>query len=95
MTHIECHNLNICFQIEAKKYRVLLVHPDGSTITIRNHEPRPIIRLPIDITTLSEEERLKMFKKQQKLDTFLGEREMIDTEVYVKLVKRLKKKQGR
>ncbi|XP_018414136.1 PREDICTED: 39S ribosomal protein L55, mitochondrial [Nanorana parkeri] len=40
-----------------RTYPLLLVHPDGSTITIHYKEPRKLLTLPIDITTLTEEER--------------------------------------
>ncbi|XP_016086379.1 39S ribosomal protein L55, mitochondrial-like, partial [Sinocyclocheilus grahami] len=56
---------------------VLLVRPDGSTINIRYKEPRRIMKMPVDITTLSEEERkIRMRKREpkraakQKLDDF-------------------------
>ncbi|XP_068091269.1 large ribosomal subunit protein mL55 [Hyperolius riggenbachi] len=46
-----------------RTYPVLLVQPDGSTITINYKEPRRVLTMPIDITTLSEQER----KARQKL----------------------------
>ncbi|XP_026104784.1 39S ribosomal protein L55, mitochondrial [Carassius auratus] len=60
-----------------RMYPVLLVRPDGSTINIRYKEPRRIMKMPVDITTLSEEERkIRMRKREpkreakQKLDDF-------------------------
>ncbi|XP_016356143.1 39S ribosomal protein L55, mitochondrial-like isoform X1 [Sinocyclocheilus anshuiensis] len=48
-------------------YPVLLVRPDGSTINIRYKEPRRIMKMPMDITTLSEEERkIRMRKREPK-----------------------------
>ena len=40
-----------------RTYPVSLVLPDGSSIDIQYHEPRKIIRLPYDISLLSEAER--------------------------------------
>uniref|UniRef100_A0A914VX19 Mitochondrial ribosomal protein L55 n=1 Tax=Plectus sambesii TaxID=2011161 RepID=A0A914VX19_9BILA len=37
-------------------YPVRLVRPDGSTITVRMKEPRRLAYLPVDLTTLSEQE---------------------------------------
>ncbi|XP_078521452.1 large ribosomal subunit protein mL55 [Lissotriton helveticus] len=51
-------------QVYSRTYPVLLVRPDGSTITIRYKEPRRIIEMPVDITTLSEAERKARFRKR-------------------------------
>ncbi|XP_073417121.1 large ribosomal subunit protein mL55 [Dendrobates tinctorius] len=40
-----------------RSYPVLLVQPDGSTVTIEYKEPRRMLVMPIDISTLSEDER--------------------------------------
>ncbi|KAM9307907.1 large ribosomal subunit protein mL55 [Gastrophryne carolinensis] len=40
-----------------RNYPLLLVQPDGSTITVHYKEPRRLLTMPIDVTTLSEEER--------------------------------------
>ncbi|RZC34272.1 39S ribosomal protein L55, mitochondrial, partial [Asbolus verrucosus] len=40
-----------------RTYPTILVNPDGSTITIMYPEPRKIVKLPLNIWTLSEAER--------------------------------------
>ncbi|XP_052098051.1 39S ribosomal protein L55, mitochondrial-like [Mytilus californianus] len=48
-------------------YPTTLVLPDGATINIRYHEPRRIIKLPLDLETLSEEEKKKRLKRRTKI----------------------------
>ncbi|XP_063057769.1 large ribosomal subunit protein mL55 [Engraulis encrasicolus] len=50
-----------------RQYPVLLVRTDGSTINIRYKEPRRILQMPVDINTLSDEERkIRMRKRDPK-----------------------------
>merc|ERR1712106_710036 len=42
-----------------RMYPTTLVLSDGSSFTIRYHEPRKIIKLPLDLATLTEMERKK------------------------------------
>lgn len=46
-----------------RMYKVRLVQPDGSTYAIRYHEPRKIICLPVDPSTLTEEERKERLRR--------------------------------
>ncbi|XP_029639316.1 39S ribosomal protein L55, mitochondrial isoform X2 [Octopus sinensis] len=53
--------------IYKRMYPVTLVQPDGSTIVIRYKEPRRIITLPIDIETLTpEQKKLQLQKRKPK-----------------------------
>ncbi|KAI8773406.1 39S ribosomal protein L55 mitochondrial-like isoform X1 [Biomphalaria glabrata] len=54
-----------------RTYPTILVFPDGSTINIRYHEPRSIIKLPVDMSALTEAEKkriLALRKPKQKLE---------------------------
>lgn len=44
-------------------YKVRLVQPDGSSFTIRYHEPLKLIRLPVDPSTLTDEERKERLRR--------------------------------
>ncbi|KAF7474371.1 large ribosomal subunit protein mL55 [Marmota monax] len=52
-------------QAYARLYPVLLVKQDGSTIHIRYREPRRMLTMPLDLDTLSPEERRTRFRKRE------------------------------
>jgi len=73
-------------------YPTTVVNPDGSTFTIRYTTPRKIIKLPVDVTQLSESDRYKRLERRKvktkvKLeDEFEGE--SFDTQKYIKYIKK-------
>jgi len=75
-----------------RQYPTTVVNPDGSTFTIRYFEPRRIIQLPVDITTLSEPEKQAHLKRRRPTTKVNLEEEFEDTEFdsskYLNLVKK-------
>ncbi|XP_069970662.1 large ribosomal subunit protein mL55 [Penaeus vannamei] len=65
---INCHRASIARigrLTYTRMYPVSIVQTDGSTINVRYHEPRKIIKLPLDLSTLSEAERRKRLEARK------------------------------
>lgn len=69
-----------------------MVNPDGSTFTIRYHEPRAIITLPFDLSLLTEAERKARVDRRKPKRTIKIEAEVDDKFSASKYLKYMKKK---
>lgn len=75
----------------ARLYPTAVILPDGSSINIRYYEPRKIIKLPLDLSTLSEAERMARLerrkpKKKVKIEEDIDDD--FDARKYVHLLKK-------
>ncbi|KAJ9591647.1 hypothetical protein L9F63_001792, partial [Diploptera punctata] len=80
-------------EIFALLYPTVVVLPDGSSINIRYHEPRKIIKLPLDLSTLTEAERharIERRKPKQKIKIEEDIEDDFDARKYVHLLKKKK-----
>ncbi|KAI0230247.1 39S ribosomal protein L55, mitochondrial [Lamellibrachia satsuma] len=57
----------------------MMVMADGSTINIRYNEPREIIKLPLDVSTLSPEERAARLAKRKPKQKIVVEEDIEDS----------------
>ncbi|XP_065600885.1 large ribosomal subunit protein mL55 [Cyrtonyx montezumae] len=96
-TACSCHNSNrtsvthLRRQVYGRLYPLLLVRTDGSTVHIRYKEPKKILMLPVDSSTLPEAERKARLRRQfpSKLQTRQEEAlEELDIEKYKKFWKK-------
>jgi len=71
----------------------MMVLPNGATINVRYPEPRRLIKLPFDITSLSDaEQKLRMAKRQPKTEIRLEEELDVDFDAskYLSVTKKKK-----
>lgn len=76
-----------------RTYPVLLLQPDGSTITIRYEKPRKLLKLPVDVSSLTEEEkkeRIKIFRPPKKMEVREEVEDDFDVNQYANLFKKKK-----
>lgn len=59
-------------------FRTLMVNPDGSTFTVRHHDPRAIITLPVDISKLTDAERKVRLERRKPRSKVKIEKEVED-----------------
>ncbi|XP_037955568.1 39S ribosomal protein L55, mitochondrial-like [Teleopsis dalmanni] len=77
--------------VYSRMYPTVVVQPDGSTITIRYHEPRKIIKLPLDLSTLSEaarKARLEARKPRKKVKMVEEVDDSFNAKKYMKYMKK-------
>ncbi|CAD6992529.1 39S ribosomal protein L55, mitochondrial [Ceratitis capitata] len=77
--------------VYCRMYPTVVVQPDGSTINIRYHEPRKIIKLPLDLSTLSEAERkarLEARKPRKKIKIAEEVEDTFNAKKYMKYIKK-------
>ncbi|XP_055587197.1 39S ribosomal protein L55, mitochondrial [Uranotaenia lowii] len=75
----------------ARRYPTMVVLPNGATININYHEPRRIIKLPLDLSTLTEAERkarLEKRKPRQKIQIQDEVEDNFNARKYVKFMKK-------
>ncbi|KAH8278973.1 hypothetical protein KR018_012094 [Drosophila ironensis] len=79
--------------VYCRLYPTVVVQPDGSTINIRYHEPRKIIKLPLDLSTLTDAERrarLEARKPRKKVKIMEEVEDNFNAKKYMKYIKKKK-----
>ncbi|XP_050071597.1 39S ribosomal protein L55, mitochondrial [Anopheles maculipalpis] len=77
--------------IYARRYPTVMVLPNGATINLSYHEPRRIIKLPLDLSLLSEAERKARIEKRKPKQKIRIDDDVEDTFNANKYLKYMKK----
>ncbi|KAJ6637413.1 39S ribosomal protein L55, mitochondrial [Pseudolycoriella hygida] len=75
----------------ARTYPTIVVLPNGSSINSRYHEPRQIIKLPLDLSTLTDAQRKARLEKRKPKQKIIVHEEVDDTfnsNRYINLIKK-------
>lgn len=75
----------------ARLYPTTVILPDGSSFNIRYYEPQKIIKLPLDLSTLSEAERMARLERRKPKKKVKIEEDIeddFDSRKYVHLLKK-------
>lgn len=80
------YNFILVTQIEPRKYLTLLVKSDGSSYAFHHNEERHIVSLPVDVSRLTEAERMALYRAQQAKVDFGNSSRRIDKARYTQLV---------
>ncbi|VVC92858.1 unnamed protein product [Leptidea sinapis] len=86
-----CSIAKIHREIYTRLYPTKVVLPNGASINIRYHEPRKIIKLPLDLSLLTEEEkkaRLERRKPKRKVKITETIEDNYNAKKYLKYLKK-------
>ncbi|XP_022128101.1 39S ribosomal protein L55, mitochondrial [Pieris rapae] len=78
-------------EIYTRMYPTKVVLPNGASINIRYHEPRKIIKLPLDLSLLSDEERkIRLDRRKPKKKVKIAEtiEDNFNAKKYLKYLKK-------
>uniref|UniRef100_A0A023G5H8 Putative ribosomal protein n=1 Tax=Amblyomma triste TaxID=251400 RepID=A0A023G5H8_AMBTT len=76
-----------------RQYPTVLVQPDGSTINIRYHEPRALIKMPLRFEELTPEQQQVVLVKRKPPEVVVVQEELednFDSHQYLKYIKKKK-----
>lgn len=74
-----------------RQYPTVLVQPDGSTLTVRYHEPRYLIKMPLRFEELTPEQQQVVLVKRKPPEVVVVQEELednFDSHQYLKYIKK-------